>query len=97
MPVMLNHGYADLVGDIWTSITDVATHLSHDANMFIAVQKRVFFLSLCAWSSISSREDRFVCFETRVGQDYDESLGVLVGRGNRNVLLCDELWESWRR
>ena len=91
-----------LVGDIWAGIADVATHLAHDSNVLVTVEQRVLFLSLCAGSAIvatttAAGKDGLVGLETGVGEHDDQSLGVLVGRGNGDMLLCDELRQGWRR
>ena len=94
---MLDHGVSNLVGDIGSGITDIATHLAHDADVLITVQQRVLLLALCAGSAISTIEDGLVGFETGVGEDDDQALGVFVGGWNGDMLLCDELGKGWRR
>lgn len=86
---------SNLVGNIRSSITDIAVHLAHDTNVFIGVEQGVFLLSLGTRSV--STIDGLVSLETGIGQDDNQALGVLVGRGNWSMLLCDELWKVWRR
>ena len=33
------------MGNVWPGVADVSIHFPHDANMFIAVEKRVFLVS----------------------------------------------------
>jgi len=73
--------------DVWSSVTDISTHFSHDSNVFIAVQKRILFIL----DTSSSAVDGLVRLQARIGQDDDQALGVFVIRGNRHVLLCDKL------
>jgi hypothetical protein len=87
----------DLVRYVWTCFTNVASHLAHNANVLIAIQQRVFLV----FSSRAATMSSFVCFETCVGEDDDEPLGVLVGGGYRYVLFGDEsrqfgCWERLR-
>ena len=87
---------SNLVGDIRASVTDVSVHLPHDANVFIAVEERVLFLSLHAQAARAAM-GRLVCLEAGIGEHNNESLGVLVGRWDGHVLLCNELRERRRR
>lgn len=84
---MLNRNVTNLMCDIWTSVADVAIHLAHDADVFIAVQKRVFLLTLSAGSTATIAG--LVCLETGIGEDDDQSLGVFVGGRNRRMLFGD--------
>jgi hypothetical protein len=76
------------VRDIWTSFTDVATHLPHDSNVLIAVEQRVFLIFTTSAAAMSS----LVRFEAGVRQDDDESLGVFVRGGDRDMLFGNEAW-----
>ena len=93
---MLDHGVSNLVGDIGSGITDIATHLAHDADVLITVQQRVLLLALCAGSAIAASEDSLVGLEAGIGEDDDQAFGVLVGRGDGDMLLGDKLREGWR-
>jgi hypothetical protein len=63
-----------LMCDIWSSLTDVSAHFTHDANVLVAVQERILlFLGAFAAGVGCS-----VCFETGVGQHHNQSLGALV-------------------
>lgn len=80
MLVMLDHSVSHLMGDIWSSITDVSIHLAHNSDMLVAVEKGVLLLALCAGSAIScSPKDSLVCLETSVRKNHDQSLGVFIG------------------
>lgn len=94
---MLNCSVSDLVGDVWSSITDIATHLAHDSDVLVTVQERVLLLALCAGSAISTCEDCLVGFETGIGEDDNQSFGVFIGGWDWDMLLCHELREGWRR
>lgn len=87
---------SNLVSDIGASITDVSVHLAHDTNVLIAVEERVLLLSLHAHAA-GAAVGGLVGLEAGVGEHHDEPLGVLVGRWNGHVLLCDELREGRRR
>jgi hypothetical protein len=92
---MLNRNVTNLMGDIWSSVADVAIHLAHDSNVLVTVQERVFLLALSAWSATTVAS--LVCLETGIGEDDDQSLSVFVGGRNRNVLFSDKLWKRrWR-
>ena len=79
----------DLVSYIRTSFADVATHLTHDPDMFIAVQQRILFIFSTCTAPMSS----FICLETCVGENNNKPLGVFVGGRNRDVLFGDESWK----
>lgn len=78
--------HPNLVGNVWPCVTDVSIHLSHDADVFIAVQERVLFVS---YHAIASTMRGFIRFEAGIGQDDDHALGVFVGRSDGNTLLCN--------
>lgn len=84
---------SNLVSDIWSSITYVAVHFAHDSNMFVAVEQGVLLLALNAIAAGAAVRG-LVCLETGIGKDNDESLRVLVGRGNRRLLFSDQLGKS---
>lgn len=79
------------MGDVRTSITDIAVHLAHDANVFIAVQQRVFVIL----HSISTMCG-LVGLQAGVGQDDNEALGILIGGRDGDGLFGDELRQRWR-
>jgi hypothetical protein len=54
-----------LVCNIWSGIADVTIHLPHNTNMLIAVEERVFVLSLPTGSVAAIRG--LVGFETGIG------------------------------
>lgn len=81
------------MGDVRTSVADVTIHFSHDANVLIAVEQRVFLIS---YHAIATRVRSFVRLQTRMGENDNQALGVLVGGRNRDMLLGDKLWEFWR-
>lgn len=81
----------NLMRDIRTSITDIAVHLSHDANVLVAVEQRV----LVVLDTVTPGMHGFVGLEASIGQDDDETLAVLVITGNRNMLFSDQLREAW--
>jgi hypothetical protein len=72
------------VCDIWPCITNIAVRLSHDTNMFVGIEESVF---LVATASRLSRAHSLEGLETGIGENHDEPLGVLVGRGDGHMLL----------
>lgn len=82
-----------LMSDIGSGITNVAVHLAHDADVFIAVEEGVFLVAL-AWSATAV--GGLVRLETGIGEDDDEALAVLVGGGDGDVLLSNELGQLGR-
>ena len=86
----------NLVCNIGTSIADVAIHLTEDTDVFIAVEKGVLVLAVHT-SATGAAVRGLVRLETRVGQDDDQSLRVLIGRGNGRFLLCHKLGQGRRR
>lgn len=94
--VVVSHGkVANLMCDIWSGIADIAIHLAHDPNVLVTVQQRVFLLTLATWSTATVAG--LVCLETGIREDDDQSLCVLIGGGDGNMLFGDELWEGWWR
>ena len=75
-------------------IANVTIHLAHDADVFVTVEQRVFFLPLAAWSAAT--EAGLVGLETRIREDDNQAPSVFIGRWDWDVLLCDELRERWR-
>ena len=58
----------NLVSDVRPSITDVSVHLSHDTNVLVAVEQRIFlFLVRCI--ATRSAVGCFVRLEAGVGKD----------------------------
>ena len=86
-PLQQHHSmYSHLMRDVRSSVTDVATHLAHDTNVFIAVQERVLLLLSARFAAVCGT----VGFERGIRQYHDESLSVLVRRSNWHMLLGDE-------
>lgn len=85
------------MSDVGPGIADVPIHLSHDANVLVAVQQRVLLVSDGAHSAGGVRG--LVRLEARIGQDHDEALGVLVIWRDGNMLLCNQLRQGrrWQR
>jgi hypothetical protein len=78
--------------NIWTSITDVTIHLPHYADVFVAVKQREFLISARHSRSARISMRCLVSLETRVRQNDNESLGVLVVGRNWDMLFGSELW-----
>lgn len=79
---------------VGSSVADVAVHLAHDADMLVAVKQRVLVILDAVAAAVGS----LVCFEAGIGEDNDQALGVLVGRGDGDCLLGDELRQlRWRK
>lgn len=79
-----------LMGDVGSGVTNVAAHLAHDSDVFIAVEERIF-LFFAAW--LSAAVGCSVGLETGIGQDDNQSSGVLVARGDGHVLLGNQSGE----
>lgn len=84
-----------LMGDVRTSITNVAIHLSHHANVFVTVQQRVFGGVLGAIATVGMR--RLVSLEAGVGEYDDQTLRVLVVAWDGHMLLGHQLRKAGRR
>ena len=84
---------SNLMGNIGSSVANIAIHLAHYANMFVAVEKRILLVTR-AWSP--SRMRCFVGLKTGIGQYHDHPRSILVGRRDRNMLLSYQIWEFWR-
>ena len=78
----------NLVRDVWARFTNISTHLTHDANVFITVQQRVFFI----FATCATAMGRPIRLEARMRENNDESLSVLVPVGYRYMLFGDESW-----
>lgn len=61
--------------DVWTGVADIAIHLAHHPNVFVAVEQRILLLS--SWSAwpTAIAVSCPICFERSVRQHYDQSLG----------------------
>ena len=81
----------DLMGDVWTGITNVTVHFPHHADMLVAIQKRVLLFSASPEAAVPSVR-RLVSFKAGVGENDNKPLGILVGGGNWDMLLRDQLW-----
>lgn len=86
---------ANLMSDIWASVTDVSIHFAHNSNMLITVQQRVF--PFVSHMTCPARVGSFVCFEACIREDNNQSLGVLVGGRYRDMLLSVKFWKLWGR
>jgi hypothetical protein len=93
--MILDHKLSNLMSNIRSCVTDVTIHFAHNTDVLVTVQQRVFLLALTAWSVATKAG--LVCLEAGIGEDDDQSLRVLVGRWDGDVLFGDELWECWRR
>lgn len=76
--------------DVRSRLADVSVHLAHNANVLIAVQKRVFVFSLDAHVARTC-VGGFVCLETGVGQDNDQASRIPIVGSYRNMLFGNEL------
>lgn len=74
-----------LVGDVGTSIADIAVHLTHHSDVLIAVEQRI--LVVFGAGATSAAMCRFVSLETRVRQHDYEALRVFVSGGDGVCLL----------
>jgi hypothetical protein len=99
LPSLVDRGVEEcqkaLVRDIWSGIADVAVHLAHDTDMLVTIEERVLLVTLLTWSAATMGS--LVSLETRIGQNYNQSLCVLVRAGDWDMLLSNELWERWGR
>lgn len=83
-----------LVGDIRSGVADVSVHLPHDADVLVAVEQGVL---LVAAGIAATAVDGAVGLQTGIGEDDDQTLGVLVIGGDGDMLLGDKLGEFGRR
>lgn len=78
------------MGDVGSSLTDVPVHLAQDTNVLVAVQQRVLVIALDAHVTRTG-VGGLVGLETGMGQDDNQSLRILVGRRDGDMLLGDQL------
>jgi hypothetical protein len=78
------------VGDIGSSLADITVHLAHDTDVLVTVQQRVLLILA------TTTGGRPVGFQTGVGEDDDQTLGVLVVCWNGDMLLRNELRQLGR-
>lgn len=83
------------MSDVRPGLADVTVQLAHDTDVLVRVEERILLLSTVG--SPSGAVGGSVGLEAGVGEDDDEPLGVLVLRGDGDMLLCDELRQLWRR
>ncbi len=76
--------------DVGPGIANVPVHLAHDANVLIAVEKRVLFLPLHAHAAGAAVRG-LVGFEAGIGEDDNQPLRVLVGGRDGRVLFGHQL------
>jgi hypothetical protein len=77
----------NLMGDVGTRIANVPIHLTHDANVLIAVEQRILVLTVAAGTAVR----RLVGLKTGIGQDNNQTLRVLIRRGDGGALLGNQL------
>lgn len=80
-----------LVGDVWSRIANVASHLAHDTDVFVAVEQRVLVIAARARTRGCT-----VRLETGIREHDNQPLGVLVGVWDWGVLLRYQLWQLGR-
>lgn len=80
---------ANLMGNVRPCVTNISIHLPHNSYMLVAIQERVFLVSQIT-SPTAMR--CFVCLKTRIGQNHNQSLRVLIVGRYWDVLLGDKLW-----
>ena len=85
---------ADLMRDIGPCVTDISVHFTHDPDVLITVEQRIFFVPHVP---SSTSVQRFVRLQTCIGQYDNQSLTVFVGDGYGCVLLSDKLGKLWWR
>lgn len=83
---------------VWAGLRYISIKFSENSDVLVAVQQRVLFLTLDTHVT-STGVGRLVCLEAGVGEYDDQALGVLVGRRDGDMLLCDELRKlrRWQR
>jgi hypothetical protein len=72
---------------VGTSVTDIAIHLAHDADVFVAVEQRV----LVILHAIATAMRSLVRLKAGIGQDDDQTLGVFVRCCDGCLLLGDKV------
>lgn len=85
------------MGDVRSSITDVTVHLAHDTDVLVAVEERVLLLAVGTEAAGATAVRGLVRLEAGIGEDDNESLGVLVRMRNGDVLFGNELRKGRRR
>jgi hypothetical protein len=80
-----------LVENVGTGFTNVASHLLQDSDVVVRVQQRVLL------GTVGSSGRHLVGLETRLGEDNDETLGVMVVGGDGSCLLSNESGERRER
>lgn len=83
------------MGNVGPSLADVPIHLAHDANVLVAVEKRVLVFALDTHVARSAVRG-LVGLETGMRQHDDQALGGFISRGDGHMLLGDELRKLWR-
>lgn len=81
---------SNLMGNVGSRLADVAVHLAQDTNVLVAVQQRVLVISLDTHVTRTG-VGGLVGLETGMGQDDDQSLGILICRGDGDMLFGDQL------
>lgn len=82
------------MGDIRTGLANVAVHLAHDTNMLVTVQQRIL---LIATRTAASAVGSPVSLQAGIGENDNQTLGVLVLGRDGNVLLSHKLGQLGRR
>lgn len=82
------------MGYVGSGIADVTAHLAHDANVFITVQKRVFFFLA---AGLPAAVGCPVCLEGGIRKNDNQSFRVLVTSRDGHVLLGNKPGELGRR
>lgn len=77
-------------------LADVPVHFAHDANMLVAVQKRILLLALDTHVA-SACVGGLIRLEAGVGQDNNQPPCVPIVGGDWDVLLRNELRKLGRR
>lgn len=98
--------HAYLVGDVRAGLADVPAHLSHDADVLVAVQEGVLLVAGGGADATGTARGSIEChrvaagaksLEAGVGEHHDETLGALVGCRDGGVLCGYQRWQSRRR
>ena len=80
------------MSDIRTGLANVAVHLAHDTNMLVTVQQRVLLVATGTAASAGSP----VGLQAGIGENDNQTLGVLVLGRDGNVLLSHQLRQLGR-
>ena len=83
-----------LVGDVGAGLADIAAHLTHNADVVIAVQQ--IELVLAAAGATAHPMRGLVGLEGGAAQHNNQALGVLIAAGNGSMLLGNELGQVGR-